>query len=179
MKIFSPIKTLLIFTILIIAESGYSQVVVERSKDKVVISGVPYFIHQVKKGETAYSISRAYGITVEDLTKENPPAIYGLKEGQTLRIPVALVDEIKKTEMAPLIQQPKDETKFIYHSLKPGETIFYLSKYYGVSENEILQSNPGIDITKLSVGTEIAIPRRDFMTERQKFDDPGDEIFLS
>jgi LysM repeat protein len=170
MKIFSSVKTLLIFTMLIIAESGYSQVVVERSKDKVVISGVPYFIHQVKKGETAYSISRAYGIMVEDLTKENPPAVYGLKEGQTLRIPVAMVDEIKKTGMAPLIQQPKDETKFIYHSLKPGETIFYLSKYYGVSENEILQSNPGIDITKLSVGTEIAIPRRDFMNERQKFD---------
>ncbi len=50
----------------------WSQVVVERSKDKVVISGVPYYLHQVKKGETAYSISKAYGITAEDLTKENP-----------------------------------------------------------------------------------------------------------
>jgi LysM repeat protein len=177
MKIFSPIKTLLIFAILIIAESGYSQVVVERSKDRVVISGVPYFIHQVKKGETVYSISRAYGITIEDLTKENPPIVYGLKEGQALRIPVAKVDEIKKTETTPLVQQPKDETKFIYHTLKPGETIFYLSKYYGVSENEILQSNPGIDITKLSVGTEIAIPRRDFMTERQKFDTREQKYF--
>ncbi len=59
----------------------------ERSKDKVVISGVTYYIHQVRKGETAYSISKAYGITVEELTKENPPAVYGLNEGQTLRIP--------------------------------------------------------------------------------------------
>ncbi len=177
MKIFNPFKSVLIITALIITTAGYSQVVVERSNNKVVISGVPYYVHQVKKGETAYSISRAYGMTVEDLTKENPQAVFGLKEGQTLRIPVSMVDEIKKTEPEPLNQQPKDETKFIYHSLKPGETIFSLSKYYGVSENEILQSNPGIDITKLSVGTEIAVPRRDFMTERQKFDDQEKKYF--
>jgi len=71
-----------------------AQVVVEKSKEKVIISGIPYYIHLVKKGETAYSISRAYGITVEELTKENPPAVYGLKEGQTLRIPVREVPEV-------------------------------------------------------------------------------------
>ena len=75
-----------------------SQVPVERSKDKVIISGVAYYIHQVKKGETAYSISKAYGITVEELTRENPPAVYGIKEGQILRIPVNLVTEPKPAE---------------------------------------------------------------------------------
>ncbi len=40
-----------------------AQVVVEKSKDKVIISGVPYYIHVVKKGETAYSIAKAYEIT--------------------------------------------------------------------------------------------------------------------
>ncbi len=65
-----------------------SQVPVERSRDKVIISGTPYYVHVVKKGETAYSISKAYAITVEELNKENPPAVYGIKEGQALRIPV-------------------------------------------------------------------------------------------
>jgi LysM repeat protein/ABC-type branched-subunit amino acid transport system substrate-binding protein len=55
--------------------------------------------------------------------------------------------------------------------MKPGETIYSLSKSYGVSENEILQSNQGIDINKLSVGTELAIPKREFMSNQQKFDD--------
>ena len=41
-----------------------------------------------KKSETSYSISKAYGITVEQINHENPPAVYGMKEGQTLRIPV-------------------------------------------------------------------------------------------
>ncbi len=44
---------------------------------------------------------------------------------------------------------------------------------YGVSENEIIQSNPGIDINKLSVGIEMAIPKREFMNDQQKFDDSG------
>ena len=34
-----------------------------------------------------------------------------------------------------------------------------------------MQSNPGIDINKISVGAEIAIPKRDFMSNQQKFDD--------
>lgn len=145
-----------------------AQVAVERSKDKVIISGTPYYIHQVKKGETVYSISKAYGVMVEELTKENPPAVYGINEGQALRIPVREV-----TDKAPEVtEQPKlkhDEAKFIYHKLQPGETIYSLSKAYGVSDNEIISSNPGIEISRLPVGSEIAVPRKDFMTERQEF----------
>ena len=171
MKIISWIKALPILVVILICNTtANSQVIVERSKDKVIISGIPYFIHLVKKGETTYSISRAYGITVEDLTRENPPAVYGINEGQTLRIPVKLVTEVKPSEPVPA-KKEHDENKFIYHSLKPGETVYSLSKSYGVSENEIIQSNPGIDINKLSVGSEIAVPKREFMSTQQKFDD--------
>ena len=146
-----------------------AQVVVERSKEKIIISGVPYYIHLVKKGETAYSISRAYGVTVDELTKENPPALYGVNEGQTLRIPLR-----PETPVIPQVQKPpKDESRFIYHKLKPGETVFFLSKAYGVSENEVITSNPGIEINKMPVGAEIAIPRRSFMNDRQKFNEPA------
>jgi LysM repeat protein/ABC-type branched-subunit amino acid transport system substrate-binding protein len=171
MRINNRIKALvLLISILICTNTVNSQVIVERSKDKVIISGIAYFVHQVKKGETAYSISKAYGITVEDLTRENPPAVYGINEGQTLRIPVKLVTETKPAETV-VAKREHDENKFIYHSLKPGETVYSLSKAYGVSENEILQSNPGIDINKLSVGAEIAVPKREFMSNQQNFDD--------
>ncbi len=141
-----------------------------RSKDKVIISGVAYYIHQVKKGETAYSISRAYGISVEDLTRENPPAVYGVNEGQSLRIPVRLVTDSKPADST-AVKKKHDDSHFIYHNLNPGETIYSLSKTFGVSENEIMESNPGLEITKLSVGTELAIPKREFMNTQQKFDD--------
>ncbi len=63
----------------------------------------------------------------------------------------------------------RDETRYIYHRLQPGETIYYLSKLYGVSENEIIASNPGREISRLPVNAEIAVPRREFMTERVEF----------
>jgi LysM repeat protein len=167
------IKTLIVLSTLITFNSiiTLSQVVVERSKEKVIISGVTYYIHQVKKGETAYSISRAYGIAVEDLTRENPPAVYGVNEGQSLRIQVKQTESVNTADVVPQKKVQKDESKFQYHSLQPGETVYSLSKLYGVSENEIIQSNPGIDINKLSVGYEIAVPKRVFMSDRQKFDD--------
>jgi LysM repeat protein/ABC-type branched-subunit amino acid transport system substrate-binding protein len=171
MRIINSIKTLTILIFVLICDNTVnSQVVVERSKDKVVIYGVAYYIHQVKKGEFPYSIAKAYGITVEDLTRENPPAVYGTKEGQTLRIPVSLVPDIKPAESV-TVKRQHDDTRFIYHIMKPGETVYSLSKLYGVSEYDIVANNPGIDITKLSVGAEIAIPKRDFMSSQQKFDD--------
>jgi LysM repeat protein len=145
-----------------------AQVAVERSKDKVIISGTQYYIHQVKKGETAYSISKAYGVTVEELTKENPPAVYGINEGQALRIPLReITDKAPEKPVQPELKH--DEAKFIYHKLQPGETIYSLSKAFGVSDTEIISSNPGIEISRLPVGYEIAIPRKDFMTDRQEF----------
>ena len=171
MRIINRIKAIaLLISILICTNTVNSQVIVERSKDKVIISGVAYYIHQVQKGETAYSISKAYGISVTDLTSENPPAVYGINVGQSLRIPVRLVTDFKPQETV-AIKREHDESKFLYHIMKPGETIYSLSKSYGVSENEILQSNLGIDINKLSVGTEIAVPKREFMSNQHKFDD--------
>ncbi len=150
-----------LFLILVISLQSVGQVVVERSKDKVIISGTAYYMHQVKKGETAYSISKAYGITVEELTRENPPALYGINEGQLLRVPYR--EDIT-------ITSHRDESKFIYHKLQPGETVYALSKLYGVSENEIVTVNPGIDINKLPVGAEIAVPRREFKIVRNEFE---------
>ncbi len=174
-KYFKILPALILF--LIITLPTGAQVVVERSKDKVIISGTAYYVHQVKKGETAYSISRAYGITVEELTRENPPAVYGVNEGQSLRIPVRDVHEGPPTQEEP-VKTRREEARYTYHRLHPGETVYSLSRLYGVSENEIISSNPGIDINKLSVGSEIAVPKREFMTERQEFEvTEGNYIF--
>ncbi|OFY65282.1 MAG: hypothetical protein A2V64_05265 [Bacteroidetes bacterium RBG_13_43_22] len=175
-KEFHRIAAVLFFSIAIAVQAS-GQVVVERSNDKVIISGTAYYIHYVKKGETAYSISRAYGIPVDELTKENPPALYGVKEGQSLRIPVKDLS-VGQPAMQEPVKARKDESRYDYHRLQPGETVYSVSKLYGVSENEIISSNPGIDINKLSVGSEIAVPKRGFMTERQEFEvQEGSYIF--
>jgi LysM repeat protein len=175
MKIQNLIKILFLFSFLVFGNTAFGQVVVERSKNKVVISGVAYYIHQVKKGETAYSISKAYGISVETLTKENPPAVYGINEGQSLRIPASVVTDARPYDN-PQQKTQQDNTRYLYHTMKPGETVYSLSRTFGVSENDIVQSNPGIDITKLSIGTELAIPKREFMNKHQEFNEPQQKI---
>jgi LysM repeat protein len=160
---------LLFLIILVSCSSVWSQVPVERSNDRIVISGVTYYLHIVKKGETVYSISKAYGITSEMLTMENPPAVNGLKEGQSLRIPANLVNTAQTSQSVQPGTGIHDESKYIYHKLQPGETIYFLSKKYSVSENDIVLCNPGIDINKLPLGYEIAIPRKEFMNEKQEF----------
>ena len=159
----------LLLLIFIQCTPGWTQVAVERSKDKVVIAGVSYYIHPVRKGETIYSIARTYGITTSDLARENPSVTEGLKEGQSLRIPARLVSPTSMPELSQVKQKPKDDSRFLYHKLQPGETIYFLSKKYSVSENEIVQSNPDIDINKLPLGYEIAIPRKSFMNQKQNF----------
>ena len=154
-----------------------AQVVVERSENKVVISGVSYYIHIVKKGETAYSISRAYGIRVDDLVKENPSALYGINEGQSLQIPVNLVQQPEETQERPMEIRQKDEANYIYHVIKAGETVYSLSRLYNVSDNDIIQSNQGMDITKISVGTEIAIPRKQLAANSQKVEAPDNAYY--
>jgi len=156
--------------LLLLFDPAPGQVVVERSKDKAVISGVAYYIHIAGKGETLYSISRAYGISTEELARENPPVVHGLKEGQALRIPVKSVTDPPSPVLQPSIA-PRDESRFIYHKLQPGETVYYLSKTYGVSENEIIEANKGIEINQLPVGHEIAVPKRVLMSEKEKFDE--------
>ena len=146
--------------LLFVAASASAQVRVDRSGDKVVISGVTYYIHTVKKGETLYSVSKAYGVNTQDLIRVNPTAGEGLREGQSLRIPERLVDT-EPAAMAPeVVQRPRNEMLYIYHKLQAGETIYRLSNVYKVTEDDIVRSNPGIDISKLPLGYEIAIPRQ-------------------
>ncbi len=61
---------------------------VKRTQEKTIVSGKVYYIHTVLKGQTLYSISRAYEVSQDEIIRENPgtdPAT--LKEGQVLRIP--------------------------------------------------------------------------------------------
>ena len=145
------------------------QVVVERSTEKTIISGKQYYLHTVKKEETTYSISKAYNVTVEDITKLNPNAVYSIKVGEILLIPVVEGEAPKSTTVSRTSNAEKDTEKYDYHVLQSGETIYSLSRIYGVSESDILLANPSLVVTDISIGTEIAIPKKNFKTETQNF----------
>ncbi|MBE0678720.1 MAG: LysM peptidoglycan-binding domain-containing protein, partial [Bacteroidales bacterium] len=64
-----------------------AQVPVEVSNEKMIYGGKIFFMHDVQKGQTLYSISRAYKVTIDAITRENVIPASGIQAGQVLRIP--------------------------------------------------------------------------------------------
>ena len=87
-------QTIIIFFFLCVSFPLWGQqdpvqpVPVETSSEQVRIGGQLYYIHLVLKKQTVYSISRHYGVHIDELKTHNPQLAEGLKEGDRLKIPV-------------------------------------------------------------------------------------------
>lgn len=46
----------------------------------------------------------------------------------------------------------------INHTIRPGDTLYRLSRIYGVSVSKIMDANPDVNIYNLKVGTVLCIP---------------------
>lgn len=57
------------------------------STEKVKVNGEVMLVHKVKGGETLYSISRAYKVSIDEIVRRNEELKAGLKEGSTIYIP--------------------------------------------------------------------------------------------
>ena len=58
-----------------------AQEVIERSSKITQIGGKEYYMHHVKQGQTLYSISKAYNVSIEEIERLNPEVKNGLKAG--------------------------------------------------------------------------------------------------
>ena len=102
-----------------------------------------YVSHTVAPQETLYSISKRYNTTVEEVIKFNPGCAEKLSIGQKLIIPRNTVDKEKSGKT---------------HTIKPGETLYRLSKMYNVTTDEICAANPGLSKNNFKAGEVIVIP---------------------
>ncbi len=66
---------------------------VEISSQKVVAEGKVWYMHKVVKGQTLYSISRAYGVSVNDISAANSITSNGIRDGQIIKIPAAAMQQ--------------------------------------------------------------------------------------
>jgi len=141
--IFIPLKNLSRFLAFLLAMACINTaaqvqpqpVEVKRSQEKTIIQGKIYYIHTVLKGQTLYSISKAYGVNREDIVRENSGLDTAvLKEGQALRIPAG------QSVQTNVFQGNKED--FYEHRVRKGQTVYSLSKKYDVEEELIYQYNP-------------------------------------
>ncbi len=150
----NKIKYIFRFTLLMIFVSVtcvYSQESGEvGGKDKIIISGKTYYLHVVKKGEGFYGIAKKYGVSQKEIHEANPQAIFGLKPGDILHIPVISGRNSNPSEI-------EESAEFAYHTVEKGQTLYFLSRKYNVNIDEIKKYNAGLD-QKLIIGAIIKIP---------------------
>lgn len=113
---------------------------VERVGDKTFI------LHKVTPQETLFGISRRYQVPVGEIQNANEVLKQGLKVGQTIRIPY-----IEKNSI------PSGST---LHKVNPGETLFSISKKYGVTVDSLKQWNKLLG-NDLSVGQALIVKETD------------------
>ncbi len=142
LKIITIIFSVFILSNTIVAQDN----TVAKSEVIRIINGKHYYIHTVKKGETIYSICKAYGVSEKQLASENPEIFDGLKLGQELKI-------FKQTGR-PLRKSPD----YIYVKIEKGQTVYAITKKYEISQEQFFTDNPDAK-NGLKVGEEIKIKK--------------------
>jgi len=109
------------------------------------VNGKVFVIHSVGEKETLYGISRRYGASIENILQYNPTADAGLEIGQILKIPYT----------AKTVTRTAAGTT---HTVAAKETMFSISKMYGITVDELKQWNNLSDNT-LSIGQQLVVKK--------------------
>lgn len=148
-------------------------------------------MRRVAKGETLYSISREFNVSVEDIKQANGGLQEGLKEGMIIEIPIfessagisegssnsqtststpsssSSVTTSITAQSNPITQEEPQKGYFEYQE-RNRETIYELAIRYRVSIDSIISMNPGIG-EQLSRSQIIKIPanptQQNFITQ--------------
>ncbi|MBL7962437.1 MAG: LysM peptidoglycan-binding domain-containing protein [Flavobacteriales bacterium] len=148
-----------------------------------VVDGRKYIVHTVEQGQTLFAISRHYAVSVEDLQRANPGAAQGIAIGQVLLVPQEGVAK-KELKSAPALKRGE-----LVHTVTKKETLFGISRKYGLDVNDLLQRNPEAS-QGLREGMELVIPvakvegarpevtaPASAATEKQHLVKPGETIY--
>ena len=114
---------------------------------------VPWVRHTVEEGETVSHISRAYGVSQQELLSVNPLLTpHRLAIGQELVIPVAARTGQQRRPQLPeeeLNVNPGTpapvETSMHVHEVRQGESLWSISRFYGVSMVQLKKWNAGVN----------------------------------
>lgn len=144
------IFTLFLLLFIVLSSNSFAQntpVTVEISQEREIIDSQLFIIHRVKKGETLYSISKAYGVSIEQISKDNPEVQSGVREGSQIKI-----------------RAQQEKKSMIIHTVRWYETLSSIAKKYGVSEQDIILTNKIVD-GKIEVRQQLFIPKEGLQTQ--------------
>lgn len=124
--------------------------------------------HIVEKGETAFSISKQYGMSLIDFYNLNPSAQNGISVGQALKV---------RCES----RVSSSSNGYRIHVIHAGETLYSIGVKYGVKAADIVAVNPVLDVNSMPVGSLLRIPDTNIPVEDDYFVyhhvGPGETLF--
>jgi spore germination protein len=97
-------------------------------------------IHIVRSGDTLWSISQKYGVSIQSIVDVN-----GLVATNNIVIGLALYI-------------PTDDIQIRYYQIKLGDTLSKIASLFQTSISDILSANLGMDPNRLFIGQKIIIP---------------------
>jgi LysM repeat protein len=104
-------------------------------------------LYTVEAGEGLYSISRKFNVSQEEIMIANPQLKDGLRAGQSILIP-------QKGGSVKV-----EATEYVEHVVEKKQTLFAISRLYGVAQEEIIRLNPQAE-KKLKAGETLKIPKK-------------------
>ncbi|MBP5376191.1 MAG: LysM peptidoglycan-binding domain-containing protein [Bacteroidaceae bacterium] len=141
--------------------------------------------HEVQSGETLYSIARLYNVAVASLLQINPGLDSDhIMAGQTINVPanaqqttvtpVATQQPEQQTIQQQVLQQVRQQVQAkqgievpstpnrprykTMHEVQKKETLYSISRQYGVTVDQLINANPDLKKGKLKKGVVLNIP---------------------
>ena len=138
------------------------------SKGEIVKIPIPIFSnndsivkkHVVKQGETLWTIAKIYGVQFSSIKSFNLLNTNELFKDQVLLIPNIIADTIN--EIKPLVKHVdhpllKVCDTLVLHKVKKKETLYSISKNYGIPLDKIIKNNIFLENEGLKKGQELKI----------------------
>lgn len=106
-------------------------------------------VHVVQPGETLFSISKEYNVSLNDLRDYNRLKSNEISIGQELYLPEAKATNSSGTRM-------DNPEKYLWHVVQKGETLYGLSVVYGTELEQLKKWNQLLD-NVISIGDSIIV----------------------
>ncbi len=129
--------------------------------------------HTIAAGETLYAIAKKYDISISDLMADNEeadPVTLGI--GKKLLIRRKNIGSSDSHSLdREIAQYSKHLDNFsdhhLHHVVKSKETIYGLSRQYGITEERFLELNPEVANDGLKIGAIVKLPKTSEITEKK------------
>ena len=119
-------------------------------------------IYVVKKGDTLYSISRKYEITVAELrTANNLSENDVLKEGAKLVIPSADISNaaaLSSTKTSSAETKTASRQSSAVYEVQKGDTLYGIARKYGIKLPELMAMNNLDNNATIKIGQKLTVP---------------------